>query len=286
MQLSANRLNPRLLRIGYFNAYESGLSKSDTAVRKCYDYELEYYTCSDGGIVVNGEYLPFSAGEINIRKPGQIVCGVYPYSCYTMCFTFSDPDPVRPGYSFGDSSAAQPLYDNPLLTTLPDKITPKNSQFFGTLMSALYKAADYDDDLRHFQINTLLYQLFYELFSQVRERTENKPSYHPEIMRTVQKIKQNFCDPVSIAELIRGSGLSKTYFHKCFKNYTGKTPNDFVTDLRINHACMLLSMTDKAVSDISLACGYEDPVYFSRIFRKCTGRTPSDYRCRQQRCTL
>lgn len=282
MELSVNSLNPRLLRISYFDGYENNLSKSDSVVRKCYDYELEFYTRSDGGIIVNGEFLPFRAGTVNIRRPGQIVCGVYPYSCYILCVTFSQSNPGRQNYDFGDSANAQPIYQNPLLSSLPDKIIPANPRILETLLSSIYKIADYQDDLHQFQINSLLYQLFYELFYQTQSAEHNRYYYHPEMIRALQKIKEDFCESLSVSDLIEKSGLSKAYFHKCFKSYTGRTPNEFIAELRLNKARMLLSMTDISIASVSTACGYEDAVYFSRIFKKHTGITPSEYRLTQR----
>ena len=40
------------------------------AKRMVYDYELEYYTGCDGGIITDGNMTRFQPGEINIRKPG------------------------------------------------------------------------------------------------------------------------------------------------------------------------------------------------------------------------
>lgn len=48
--------------------------------------------------------------------------------------------------------------------------------------------------------------------------------------------------------------------------------------LRINRAKILLTKTDKSITQIAAECGYDDFTYFSRQFKKSTNMTPRDYR--------
>lgn len=74
-------LTPALLRCSHYDGYTGEAARPESyAIRAVYEYELEYYIRSEGGIRVDGRYLPFSAGEINFRKPGQVVQGVPPMS--------------------------------------------------------------------------------------------------------------------------------------------------------------------------------------------------------------
>ena len=72
MLLPTQYLNPVVLRCSRFNGYPLNRT-TRYAPRTVYDYELEYYIRSDGGIRIDGRYVPFRAGELNIRKPGQVV---------------------------------------------------------------------------------------------------------------------------------------------------------------------------------------------------------------------
>ena len=84
MELPTQYLNPTLLCCYYFDGYalEPGRAMPERTV---YDYELEYFVKSDGGIYVDGRFYPFKAGEMSLRRPGQVVRGVAPYACYTLC---------------------------------------------------------------------------------------------------------------------------------------------------------------------------------------------------------
>jgi two-component system response regulator YesN len=74
--------------------------------------------------------------------------------------------------------------------------------------------------------------------------------------------------------------LSRGYFSKCFKDITGKSFNEYLKDLRIAQAKILLIQTAKPVAMIAEECGFLDHRYFSKQFREETGLLPSEYRNR------
>jgi len=71
--------------------------------------------------------------------------------------------------------------------------------------------------------------------------------------------------------------FSKDYFRKLFKQETGVTPLEYLTNLRIEHAKGLLSNASLTIRQIAAMVGYDDPYYFSRIFKKATGKSPSQW---------
>jgi AraC-like DNA-binding protein len=67
------------------------------------------------------------------------------------------------------------------------------------------------------------------------------------------------------------------FIHK-FKDLTGMTPIEYLTQIRINEAKFLLSNSPLNVAEISSIVGYDDPLYFSRVFKKVTGISPKNYK--------
>ena len=59
------------------------------------------------------------------------------------------------------------------------------------------------------------------------------------------------------------------------------TVSEYTSKVRIKHACDMLRTTDKNVTDIALAVGYESLGYFNRVFKKEMGLTPSAFRKEQ-----
>ena len=96
----------------------------------------------------------------------------------------------------------------------------------------------------------------------------------------VSKISDNFYDTnINIGELFKKSGYSEDYIRAQFKIFTGKTPVEFLTEMRINHACYLIDVYKDSLllNEIAEKCGYADYVYFSRRFKQVMGMSPQSY---------
>ena len=102
----------------------------------------------------------------------------------------------------------------------------------------------------------------------------------PAIEQVKKEMFDNYCDPAyHLAESIAKTGFDKDYFRRCFKDATGKTPNQHLTDLRINRAKQLLSDNKMfSVASIAENCGFSDSLYFSTCFKKHVGVSPLNYR--------
>ena len=107
------------------------------------------------------------------------------------------------------------------------------------------------------------------------------------LQKAVEKIvveisQYAFDSQIDLARLLQKSGYSEDYIRSCFKQFTGKTPNDFLTDIRIRHACFLIDVyrDELSLNRISGQCGYIDYVYFSKKFKSVMGISPREYRNR------
>ena len=72
--------------------------------------------------------------------------------------------------------------------------------------------------------------------------------------------------------------LSASRVSSLFKNVTGETINQYIQNIRMDHAKVLLSTTELKIQDVGRKCGYLDSNYFTKLFRKKTGILPSEYR--------
>lgn len=74
------------------------------------------------------------------------------------------------------------------------------------------------------------------------------------------------------------AGLGETRFRKLFKEQTGKSPGEYLRDMRMNLAARRLLLSAESVNDIAYSVGYEDANFFIRVFKKYFGVTPNQYR--------
>jgi transcriptional regulator GlxA family with amidase domain len=91
-------------------------------------------------------------------------------------------------------------------------------------------------------------------------------------------IKAEGLRPLSIQDLAVRLELSPVQLSRRFKANFGISPSDYLTDLRIQHAKILLAETKLTLEQIAERCGYESGFYLSRVFTKKMQMSPKQYR--------
>lgn len=82
----------------------------------------------------------------------------------------------------------------------------------------------------------------------------------------------------TIDHLARDVAMSRATLYKKMQAMLDITPNEFLRNVRLKHAAVLLTETETPVSQIALMVGFLTPRYFSQCFRQMFGVTPSEYR--------
>lgn len=72
--------------------------------------------------------------------------------------------------------------------------------------------------------------------------------------------------------------LGRTIFYKKVRGTTGYTPNEYIRVIRQRKAAELLKESEKNVSEVAYAVGFDNPYYFSKCFKEQFGMPPSQYR--------
>jgi AraC-like DNA-binding protein len=84
--------------------------------------------------------------------------------------------------------------------------------------------------------------------------------------------------PIILEDAAKSIHLSSSAFSKFFLRKMGKPFTTYLNELRIAHACQLLMETDKPISLIGNASGFENHSYFNRVFLKQKKVSPSGFR--------
>ncbi len=102
-------------------------------------------------------------------------------------------------------------------------------------------------------------------------------STHPLIQNIWSYTIHNIETPCTLQTVAELFYVNRNYLSTLFKKETGIYYKNFVIDLKIDRAKMLLSYTDLKISDIAEKLHFSDAEYFSKLFKKQTGFIPSDF---------
>ena len=87
-------------------------------------------------------------------------------------------------------------------------------------------------------------------------------------------IKNQYGRAMTVEELAKLCNVSKHYFCRVFKSITGKSVMEYLRDFRLRVANVLLTSTDRSISDIAACCGFDSANYFSRCYKGQYGYSP------------
>ena len=98
------------------------------------------------------------------------------------------------------------------------------------------------------------------------------------LRRITEYINNNFCDSITLDTIAQTTGLSRYYVSHLFKELMNTTFVNYLNELRLTRAAMLLTTTDTPVIEIAGMSGFNNISNFNRAFKMYYETTPSKYR--------
>ena len=102
----------------------------------------------------------------------------------------------------------------------------------------------------------------------------------PRIRRVLDWLSVRFREPVDLETAAELAALSPSWFCRLFHRHTHFSFVEYLSGLRIQEACRLLSSTERTAGEIAGLCGFGSITQFGRVFREITGQSPREYRRR------
>lgn len=100
----------------------------------------------------------------------------------------------------------------------------------------------------------------------------------PPVEEAILYMNSHYGDSIQIGEIADHVSLSRFYFSRLFRKETGRSPNEYLADIRINAAKEMLTERIHSITEISELCGFTNTSHFTRFFREKTGQTPAAFR--------
>ncbi|MEM0914619.1 MAG: AraC family transcriptional regulator [Planctomycetota bacterium] len=93
-------------------------------------------------------------------------------------------------------------------------------------------------------------------------------------------VQQRYDEPIALDDVAAAADMSRTSFCRFFQRVMGRTFVEYLHEVRVSHACRLLSQTDLSIADIAFRVGFGNLANFNRVFKRLRGATPSIVRQR------
>ena len=106
----------------------------------------------------------------------------------------------------------------------------------------------------------------------------NKESETDRMGQVYEFVMKNFKEKITLEEVSEIANLSVSAFSRYFKTRVNKSFSDFLSEVRISHACKLLHEAEMNISEISFECGFFTLSNFNKQFKERTGKTPLAYK--------
>ena len=229
------------------------LAKEAFRPHKHKNYEIIIYTKGSGITQTAGKTIPVSPGKILIVPPETL------HGSSDISADFEEI------YINGE-------FNHGFYLTAPVVISD-NPQNDGLLLAKMIYANRYSGQE---YVTALVNAFTHYLLQSIKMEAD----LYIAIQRIIENISENFNNgSLDTHVLLKESGYSEDYIRAQFKKYTGKSPVEFLTAIRINHARYLIDAYKNTfpLAYIAEKCGYSDYVYFSRKFKQIMGVSPKKY---------
>jgi len=151
------------------------------------------------------------------------------------------------------------------------------------LLSLYMDEIKYDQVGREFAIENLSLILAGYFIRHLQHNLPARPHNIPErnisnIKKVLSYMNENYTSGMSCAEMADLVKMDRYGFIRSFKANTGKTPYEYLLDLKIEKAKKMLMSKDYSITEISMMCDFSSHSHFTTTFKKKTGISPSEYR--------
>ncbi|MFY0521356.1 ABC transporter substrate-binding protein [Lysinibacillus sphaericus] len=146
------------------------------------------------------------------------------------------------------------------------------------LAEELYKTQLHQNPIKQ---QSLLYELLSVLFEYQLQKNQTFDASRA-VEQTIDYLHKHYQEPLTVKQLASLAHVAQWQYSTIFQTLTGKKPLDYLTELRLEHAQVLLQQTNEPLKDIAQLVGFNDEYYFNRRFKQIIGMPPKQFARKQK----
>jgi len=214
-------------------------------------YEMAYYTNGTGLLTADGKDYPLGNGYYAIVPPGMTHCETQHLDAKKVCIG---------------------IYCNEKLPLIYQKESTTKIHLIINEMLKERENLKYNSwGLLGVKVN--------EMFVYIdRDKYAKKISSIANLEHIIVDMDLRYNEKISLQKYADQLNISYDYFRHKFKEITGLSPQEYITNKKLDSAANMLSSSSLSCSEIAEKCGFSNSAQFSKMFKEKYNISPIQYR--------
>lgn len=232
---------------------------------------------------VNGKILTVEQGDVCVINRGKIhrvINYKMPNLCKKKTFIFNPDILFKNEY----------IYKKYLSSMLSDeRFSHMRFRYNSALSKEIFRLIDEIEEIHltkpmgyEMEITSLMIMILRRLYIAYETSSESIKDGEDQSVQTQRKmarfIYENYGKKLSLEDIANSGSISKSTCMRIFREYTGKSPINFLNSYRLERSTQMLEDTAMQITEIALECGFAQQSYYNKLFLKEYGITPKQYR--------
>ncbi len=238
------------------------------------DYHFIIFHSKPPKAIINGNIYSFKKGRLISLEPGTsitVLVNEKNNTCKYISISAKKDFMDRLGLeSFGVEKLKFEKFENQYNNYLLDAINSFEHEIFvyGNAPALMLQSLEIQLGILLIR-NSLADNIFLD------DRNELYDDY---IKKSIVYMHKYYSGNITIDDICGEIYLSPSHFKRAFKNKTGNTPYQFLTEIRVDKAKEMLKNKERTIREVARLCGFVNSGNLSAVFKKHIGISPSEYR--------
>lgn len=153
---------------------------------------------------------------------------------------------------------------------------------FAAMFLSAMNDGNLNEDPQGFIMLSILFRIFAEIAAEFASARSQKTIKTQLVEKIVDYIDKNYGNDISAGTIAKTFFVSPQYLSRIFRREIKRSPQAYLTSVRLSKAAEMLANGSFTISSISESTGFASPYYFSEVFKKKYLVSPAKYRAREQ----